>query len=284
MSTSYNHPTRHYLQPVAGFDMMNHLNFVAPMDVAALTADNGSQMPAGIPAGSVMHLESSGFGPAVLKTGATGSELPMFLLYNSWDPDAITNGTTADGTEITAIPAQSAGIMKGSSEVMGGYADSESISRMGGANLLPPSWSATGVDNTSGYGNKVGSSYGAHTVWPATCGMELSTTEWDLAIETTGNPTESSPSTALSYKFKPGTLLTSPHATAASTVTAAVGSGGHGLTAGTREYYQHVRGGYVTPISAATENVCGVVSRGMRVNEHGVPVVYFHACYRPYIS
>lgn len=279
MSTQYNHPTRHYLQPVAGFDMMNHLNFVAPMDGDALNADNGSAMPAGIPAGSVMHLESSGFGPAVLKTGATGAELPMFLLYNSWDPDAIVGCTTADGTEVTSIPAQSAGILKGTSEVMGGYADSESISRMGGANLISPSWSG---DGTVSYTTSTSS--GAYTVWPATCGMELSTTEWDLNISTTGTPTAGSPSTALSYKFKPGTLLTSPHATAAATVTAAVGSGGQGITAGTPEYYQHVRGGYVTPTTSASDNVCGVVSRGMRVNEHGVPVVYFHACYRPYIS
>lgn len=267
MSTSYNHPTRHYLQPVAGFDMMNHLNFVAPMAEAALNADNGSQMPAGMPAGSVMHLEVplSG-GPAVLVAGATGHELPMFLLYNSWDPDAITNGTTADGTEITAIPAQSAGIVKGTSENVSGYADSEAISRMGGANLLPPSWDAQGNAPVS---YAAGKAYGAHTVWPATCGMELSTTEFDLTKVTgfTGNSNDTA------ENFAPGTPLTSPKANASTT-----------QTAGTAAYYQQKRGGYVTPVAAADRDdydICGIVSRGVRVNEHGVPVVYFHACYVP---
>lgn len=270
MSTSYNHPTRHYLQPVAGFDMMNHLNFVAPMAEAALNADNGSQMPAGMPAGSVMHLAApSGTGPAMLEAGATGQQLPMFLLYNSWDPDAITNGTTADGTKITAIPGQSAGIVKGTSENVSGYADSEAISRLGGANLLPPSWLADGSDNTTNYNTKIGKAYGAHTVWPATCGMELSTTEFDLTKVTgyTGNSYDTA------VNFAPGTALTSPAANNSPTA-----------TAGTDAYYQQKRGGYVTPVAAADRDdydICGIVSRGVRVNEHGVPVVYFHACYVP---
>lgn len=275
MSTSYNHPTRHYLQPVAGFDMMNHLNFVAPMAEAALNADNGSQMPAGMPAGSVMHLAApSGTGPAMLEAGATGQQLPMFLLYNSWDPDAITNGTTADGTEITAIPGQSAGIVKGTSENVSGYADSEAISRLGGANLLPPSWLADGSDNTTNYNTKIGKAYGAHTVWPATCGMELSTTEFDLTKVTgyTGN------SYATAVNFAPGTALTSPGAKTAAQATTA------GFTAGTAAYYQYMRGGYVKPGTVGTDDICGIVSRGVRVNEHGVPVVYFHACYIPAAS
>lgn len=266
----YNHPTRHYLQPVNGFSAMEHLNFTAPIAKSALYCDNGSGTPAGIPAGSVMHLNENG----ALETGATGTDLAMFLLYNSWDPDAYMGYQTADGKDITAISMNSAGVLRPSETKpqTPGIADSAAISRAQSGGLWKSAWSG----NTVSHERKEAS--GNYTVWPATCGMELSTTEWDLSIST--------PATA----FVPGTPLTSPEADDEAS------SSGCTTQDDWNKFYQKKRGGFVTPAktqsrtvgegaSATTQsyvdNICGVVSRGFRINEHNVPVVYFHACYIP---
>ena len=270
----YNHPTRHYLQPVNGFSALEHLNFTAPMDNAAVTCDNGSGTPAGIPAGSVMHLNSTG----ALETGATGTDLAMFLLYNSWDPDAYMGYQTADGKDITAISMNSAGVLNASGQTPG-IADSAAISRAQSGGL----WKSKYNYPAQGDQNTIGTASGNYTVWPATCGMELSTTEWDLSLAT--------PASA----FVPGTPLTSPVKSTPSLPTSDASWGTY-TDAVKREkwniYYQKKRGGYVTPAKTQTDttpdpdrvyvdNICGVVSRGFRINEHNVPVVYFHACYIP---
>lgn len=266
----YNHPTRHYLQPVNGFSAMEHLNFTAPIEKSALYCDNGSGTPAGIPAGSVMHLNESG----ALETGATGTDLAMFLLYNSWDPDAYMGYQTADGKDITAISMNSAGVLTASGQTQG-IADSAAISRGQSGGLWRSKYQYPGQDAP----NKFSAASGNYTVWPATCGMELSTTEWDLSLD---NP---------ETEFKPGVPLTSPVAVPGATMQVQ-----EPTQKDWNEFYQKKRGGFVKPAKtrkrtvgegneateqAYVDNICGVVSRGFRINEHNVPVVYFHACYIP---
>ena len=152
----------------------------------------------------------------------------------------------------------------------------------GFASTLQRTWATDGSGNVSSYSRRA--SVGNFTCWPATCGLELTSTEFDFdpAVE-----------------FKPNDLLTGavkPTSEVKISVTETVDNNGtqttqtvqYGAGAGDpsirRRYYQKNRGGYLTkvdltatPAEGAFHNICGTVSRGIIRNENAVNVLYFWA-------
>lgn len=262
MVMAYNIAATHRLEPISGFDEISHLQCTAPMDTTVLSMDNGSGEEPGLPSGSVVSLKSNG----ELTSGAVGTAMPLFLLWNTASIDASTGSLTANGQNLAGIPANSAGqagnpVSDSAALIRNLYTtDSNGIvtNTSGGANIIQRVVS-NGVASYS-----IRGSVGSYTCWPATCGLELSTTEFDFS-ETETN-------------FAPNTLLTSPapdtSVTILSTDTAAV----------MRQKYQKRRGGYLkiaatsaAPASGAYHNICGTVRKPIESNENNVKVLHFWA-------
>lgn len=269
MATTYNQPVRHYLQPTAGFDLMAHLNFVSPMAKGAIEFNNGSGWEPGVPAGSCMHLNENG----ALETGIEETDMPLFLLYNSWDSDAYMGCLTADKTEITSISMNSA---VGDSSMparqgyynylAGNYVDTTGLQNntipgggAGSASNAPSNWSLAG-----GMKIKRPEQKGAYTTWPGSCGMELSTTEF-LHFNPDGSV----------LPYAPNETLTSPIGIAETDPNWATAQ------RPANDPEQVRRGGYLVQGDVYADPICGVVSRGRKRNENGVDVLYFWACYLP---
>lgn len=264
MTMAHNIAATHRLEPIAGYDEITHLQYTGPMKAETLNMGNGSGEEPGLPSGSVVALDKDGN----LKAGAVDNEMPMFLLWNTSDPDGFPAALTANKKNIAGIP------MTGGSFEGDVYPENNSMLRQtftnlsGGMNSL----SRGSVDNGTGltsYTRKM--STGNFTAWPATCGLEVTSTEFDFSIQ------------ASDYKtaFAPNTLLTSPLANPSKTINE---------SSETVDYQQR-RGGYLTPLTmtgtapkktatgddAKFWNVCGTVSRGIHRNENGVDVLYFWA-------
>lgn len=289
MTMAYNIHATHRLEPISGYDEITHLQFTAPMNATALTENNGSGEEPGLPAGSCVSLNADG----QLIAGAEGNAMPMFLLWSSSDPDGMPGAFTANGQNIAGIS------MNGATFAPNGDALTENSELT--RNLY--TYTVDGNGNTTAFGATSGTasslqrivngntvsyqlrnSAGNFTTWPATCGLEITTTEFDFSIPETD--------------FAPNTLLTSPKRTG-------VEAFPQGYTGSDiRVKYQQARGGYITvldptddtPVSGTTtvpgdnggadttvdvnypyHNVCGTVSRGVHTNENAVKVLYFWA-------
>ncbi|MDO4568759.1 MAG: hypothetical protein Q4D38_00065 [Planctomycetia bacterium] len=236
---TYNHPAQHRLIPVAGYNQLTHLQFTAPMEKTTVSRDNGYGEPMGLPAGSVTSLNDSG----QLIAGCTGKKMPLFLFWDADDNDGYAGYLTADGTNLTSVSGNSFG----GDDIQALWDRSNDAS--GGAGYIRVQWTDGAMTATSG------SAVGNFKTYPATCAMELTSTEYDK----TKVPTD----------FAPNTQLTSPEPAITSTETAQ-----------TPAWYQQLRGGYLTPAEAG-DNVCGVVSRPPRINENGVMILSFWPCYCP---
>lgn len=309
MTTAYNPMYTHRLEPISGFDEITHLQFIAPMETKDLERNNGSGEEFGLPAGSVVSLNPN---THAFTAGATGTAMPCFLLWNTSDPDGYPSALTANGRHLAGIPATGAarvgqGSVLDSAELIrnlyqrsGGTATSErtytednksytetstysytNATTGGGASVGDRTEISTG-GNVISY--KLRQCAGAFTAWPATCGLELDSTEFDKSV---------------SYSdFKPNTLLKAPRPIETNELTGNE----------TEEVkFQKLRGGFLTPItvsditttspfsktvtgdnnSSVTSvdfnvdedmvNVCGTVSKGIHKNENGVDVLYFWA-------
>lgn len=286
MTMAYNIHATHRLEPISGYDEITHLQFTAPMNAIALNENNGSGEEPGLPAGSCVSLNEDG----QLIAGAEGCAMPMFLLWSSSDPDGMPGAFTANKQNIAGIS------MNGATFAPNGDALTENSELT--RNLY--TYTVDGNGNTTAFGATSGTasslqrivngsnvsyqlrnSAGNFTTWPATCGLEITTTEFDFSIDESA--------------FAPNTLLTSPRRDGSRT----------GLT---RVDCQKRRGGYITvldpannpvthpvtvnvdedddgtPDSTTTQNVsypyhnvCGTVSRGVHTNENAVKVLYFWA-------
>lgn len=280
---------RHRLAPRAGYDEMSHLQFTAPMAAADLNRDNGSGEDRGLPAGSVVSLDVNGN----LTAGASGIAMPMFLLWNTADPDGYPTSVSTDGLNFMSVAANGAG---NTSE---GVQYSDQLTRnpytMNASNtglvqetgMVSSLQRAVSAGGTVSYSLK--NSVGNFTAWPATCAMELTTTEFDFSDS--------------AANFKPNTLLTSPGPDANAILEA------NPTTAQSRVYYQKRRGGFVkrlqntdaqtlavtapftgsyytttsgttdtnTNVAGKVYNVIGTVSSGITMNENGVEILRFWA-------
>lgn len=261
MTMAHNIAATHRLEPIAGYDEITHLQYTGPMAKETLIRGNGSGEEPGLPAGSVVALDAT----KNLKAGAVNNEMPMFLLWNTSDPDGFPAALTANEKNIAGIP------MTGGSFEGDIYPENNSMLRQtftnktGGLNSLVRDI-AGGVSSYTAKG-----SVGNFTAWPATCGLEVTSTEWDFSLATTA--------------FAPNTLLTSPEANPLQTITEVSASDPDRIIKEARQY-QKRRGGYLTPIDITSVpngtnpsfyNVCGTVSRGIHRNENGVDVLYFWA-------
>lgn len=258
MTMAHNIAASHRLEPIAGYDEITHLQFTGPMEKETLIRGNGVGEEPGLPAGSVVSLNSG----KNLEAGATGTAMPMFLLWNTSDPDGFPAALTANERSIAGIPMIGGGF-EGEN-----FPENNSMLRQtfkqetGGLNSLV----RTINKGVSSYAMK--SSTGNFTAWPATCGLEVTSTEWDF--------NESNPRSA----FAPNKLLTSPKAKPS---TAIVEGTGDNKWFDEAKQYQKRRGGYLKVLNTATDaedgfyNVCGTVSRGIHTNENGVDVLYFWA-------
>lgn len=301
MTTAYNPMYTHRLEPISGFDEITHLQFIAPMESEDLNRNNGSGEEFGLPAGSVVSLNKE---THAFKAGAEGTAMPCFLLWNTSDPDGYPSALTANGRHLAGIPATGAarvgqGSVLDSAELIrnlyqksGGTATSTRTYTEDDKSYTETStYSYTNA--TTGGGSSVGDraeistggnviSYklrqcaGAFTAWPATCGLELDSTEFDK------NVSEQDYNTT----FAPNTLLVAPTAKAANSTE---------VTNATTEEakLQRMRGGYLkaiettdvckgtaygtTDVMPEFVNVCGTVSKGIHRNENGVLVLYFWA-------
>ena len=306
MTTAYNPMYTHRLEPISGFDEITHLQFIAPMNTTDLNRNNGSGEEKGLPAGSVVSLNED----HAFTAGATGTAMPCFLLWNTSDPDGYPSALTANGQHLAGIAATGA-----ARENQGSVLDSAELIR----NLYQRTTATTGgstysyvnadtglagaVTGRTGITDSVDAtknvvSYnlrkcaGNFTAWPATCGLELDSTEFDKGLAASA--------------FVPNALLTSPRPiakAAAESQAAALGTTDAQIEA---IAYQRMRGGYITTVKQAdffagehaftesdgeTEptytasfnpetdlvNVCGTVSKGIHRNENGVLVLYFWA-------
>lgn len=311
MTTAYNPMYTHRLEPISGFDEITHLQFIAPMDTTDLDRNNGSGEEKGLPAGSVVSLNED----HAFTAGAVGTAMPCFLLWNTADPDGYPSALTANGQHLAGIAATGAarenqGSVLDSAELIRNLyqRDSSRIKQTAaGANGGTDTYSAiaadTGLAGSVGDRNDFGGagtviSYklrkcaGNFTAWPATCGLELNSTEFDKGLAASA--------------FVPNALLTSPRPIAKATAesqAAALGTTDAQIEA---IAYQRIRGGYITTVKQADffarehaftasdnaaeptytpsfnpetdlVNVCGTVSKGIHRNENGVLVLYFWA-------
>ena len=236
---SYNRTSSHRLVAVSGYNLLSHLQFTAPFDGDTQRCDNGLGQPQGLPSGSVVSLNEDGN----LIAGCTGSNMPLFLLWNADSPDAYNSHTTIDGQHLTAVSGNNSS-GKDIRQLL-----SEAALQSGNASSMHCTWSGDTftVSDVSTIGN--------YTTWPATCAMELTSTEYDVSVAAT--------------EFAPGTQLTSP-----------APEDEPEATAQSAEWYQKRRGGYLRP-AEANDNVCGVVSRPPERNENGVMILHFWPCYCP---
>lgn len=263
MTMAHNIAASHRLEPIAGYDEITHLQFTGPMENETLIRGNGVGEEPGLPAGSVVSLNSK----KNLEAGATGTAMPMFLLWNTSDPDGFPAALTANQRSIAGIP------MIGGGFEGDNFPENNSMLRQtfskdtGGLNSI----TRTLTNGVSSYTMK--SSTGNFTAWPATCGLEVTSTEWDFSVE---NPKE---------VFVPNALLTSPKANPNKTITEGTGSAEERWLAEAKQY-QERRGGYLKVLDRGANgdepvdgfyNVCGTVSRGIHRNENGVDVLYFWA-------
>ena len=287
MTTAYNPMFTHRLEPISGFDEITHLQYTAPMDAKALNAPNVSGEEPGLPAGSVVSLNGDG----VFKAGAVNNEMPCFLLWNTSDPDGYPSATTANKRYLAGIAGTSAGqdgnLRLDSADLIRNlYEDRQTDDTIGNTNVSVTNATTGGANsfnnlsravstNGSVISYKLRNAVGNFTAWPATCGLELNSTEWDKTILDSDFKT----------KFAPNTLLTSPAAKAESAVDVSITD--------LETKFQQMRGGFLTPVTCADfapvaadktcadkpsfVNVCGTVSKGIRRNENGVLVLYFWA-------
>lgn len=255
MPYAYNIAATHRLEPVSGFDEITHLQFTAPMNKDAAAVDNGTGEEFGLPSGSVVSV-SQGANTLEFIAGAVGTAMPCFLLWNTSGADGMSSSaTTANGKHYAGTLATSAlGTVDNRDWLENSLMDANGAYVSGGASSLQRVTSADGTESYSLRG-----SVGNFTAWPATCGLELNSTEFDLSVDPKAT-------------FVPNTLLTSPAADSAAT------------DANPAVQYQKRRGGYLAaaataadPASGAYHNICGTVSRGVVMNENAVAVLYFWA-------
>ncbi len=267
MTMAYNIHATHRLEPISGYDEITHLQFTAPMDKAALKAENGSGEEPGLPSGSCVSLNDKG----ALIAGLQGNAMPMFLLWNSSDPDGMPGAFTANEQNIAGISMNGATFSPAGDPLTDNSELMRNLYTVGAdGNIVDTSGTASSLRRTVDENGKFVSysmrdSAGNFTTWPATCGLEITTTEFDFSADETD--------------FAPNALLTSPPADENVTVNLQASFATRKLAC------QKSRGGYLTvldptdevPGSGAYHNVCGTVSRGIHTNENGVKVLYFWA-------
>lgn len=277
MVMAYNRSASHRLEPIAGFDEITHLQYTAPARPAVLNIDNGSGNEPGLPAGSVVSITSKGD----MIPGATSTSMPMFLLWNTADPDMPGSATTADGLFLAGISGNGAytGGPTNSTLLTDLYKTDENgnvINTSGGANSLT-------IDSDGNYA--LIAPTGNYTCWPATCGLELTTTEFDYEKAYAPN----SRALSTTNPFKPNALLTGAVCDPAAATTNRAGyqkrRGGYlttvDLTAEPAKQIGTDANGFAVPEDVAAEvavhNICGTVSRGIQKNENAIDVLYFWA-------
>ena len=271
MTMAYNIAATHRLEPISGYNEIYHLQFTAAATKAMLECDNGSGEEPGMPSGSVVSINSTG----LLEPGVKGTRMPMFLLWNTSDPDGVSGALTANGQNLASVSMNGAatgpngntlpenGILTREYPLDG---NGDITKESGFASTLQRTWNQDGT--VSSYSRRA--SVGNFTCWPATCGLELTSTEFDFDYYESGSD---------KVEFAPNTLLTGAQpADTPNTILAT------DTAAERRNKYQKNRGGYITPIDleaapleAGLHNICGTVSRGIIRNENAVNVLYFWA-------
>ena len=261
---AYNIAATHRLEPISGFDEITHLQFTAPLDSTTAKFDNGTGEEFGLPSGSVVSINENGDFIA----GAAGTAMPCFLLWNTSGADGMAwTSTTANGMNYAGTAGVSAAKAYDSRDWLENSLDANGSYVAGGASPLQrnpgESWSGTSVS----YSLKPG--VGNFTAWPATCGLELTSTEFERVS------TSADDEIAVPAEFKRNDLLTSPVA-------------GQIAAADTDNPFvarQKARGGFlkvddITTADLATNgihNICGTVSRGIMQNENAIHVLFFWA-------
>lgn len=253
MPYAYNIAASHRLEPVSGFDEITHLQFTAPLNADAAKCDNGTGEEFGLPAGSVVSVNPDADNLEFI-AGAVGTAMPCFLLWNTTGADGMAhNPRTANGRHYAGTLATSAlGNVDNRDWLENSLMDADGAYVSGGASSLKRVVAEDGT--ISSY--TLRGSIGNHTAWPATCGLELNSTEFDLEGKDA---------------LVRGALLTAPAADSEAAGTDAIG-------------YQKRRGGYLkaadlsaAPTASGLHNICGTVSRGIIKNENAVDVLYFWA-------
>lgn len=282
MTMAYNIAATHRLEPISGYNEIYHLQFTAAATKDLLEYDNGSGEEPGMPSGSVVSINASG----LLEPGVVGTRMPMFLLWNTSDPDGVSGALTANGQNLSSVSMNGAatgpngntlpenGILTREYPLNGSGAISQ---ESGFASTLQRTWNSDGT--VSSYSRRA--SVGNFTCWPATCGLELTSTEFDF-----DPAVEFKPNDLLTGALKPATEQKISVTEGSSTVQYGAGAGDPAIR---RRYYQKNRGGYLTkidvtanPVTTSTDttavhNICGTVSRGIIRNENAVNVLYFWA-------
>lgn len=274
MNERYNQPTAHMLQPTKGWSSMAHLDFVAPM--ASSVEKNGR----GANAGTVMHLNASGR----LETGLEPQSVGLFLFYKQFDEDTLNNPMTADGVKLTSVSMNSFGGYNSERGTRGYDINSTGTGwddyRNGGASNWGPFARNASTDAINSYAYTEAES--AHTTYPALCGMELASTEcaWVRGASQTTNHIDTwGAGSSTMGEYKPNTFLTSP------TSRAARSAGGYVADPGIYgDKDQQEMGGFLQPGVPYLDPICGVVSRGAEVNEHGYRQIYFWAVWLPALT
>lgn len=213
---AYTDPHEHYLNLRAGYDLIAHLDFKAPLAEGVSMAS-----------GSCMHVNEDGF----LEAGIADGAMPLFLLYSTWDTDTGTGPSFTRNNVPVAFQLSQPG---------GG--DNAYIFWNNGANggmstAGPVNWDDPDEDPYI----EVAESLSTHTTFPAICGMELTSTEYDKTI--------------LDWKYNDA--ITSP------------------VADDTGATDEEKRGGFLTRGTLYTDSVCGIVSRPPITNEHGSDMISF---------